>query len=268
MFAGLALHTWTLDTTTLPQALDAARGTGWEAIELRRLDFQRAVEQGGAAESVLDRVRASGLAVACVGVERGWMFARGPERRRLLAAFAESCRWARALGCGTVMSPVDHARGDLAAAAASLREVGDLAGQHGVRLALEWNCLAEQFNRLEPTRELLARAGHPHCGLLFDTYHFQRSGGRVQDVEGLPAEELVYVQYSDVPRSGGAPDGTLDRLPPGEGQVPFAALFDRLAARYTGFLSYEAPNPAAWALPPAQVAEAALQATRRVLPNS
>lgn len=265
MFAGLALHTWTLDTTPLPEVLAVARATGWEAIELRRLDFQRAVEEGGSADAVLDRVRASGLAVACVGAERGWMFARGPERRRLLEAFAESCRWARALGCGTVMSPVDHGRGEPAQAAASLRDVGDLAAGHGVRLALEWNCLAEQFNTLARLREVLARADHPHCGLLFDTYHFQRSGGQLRDVDGLPAEELAYVQYSDVPKQGGAPDGTLDRLPPGEGQVPFPALFGRLAGRYTGFLSYEAPNPGAWALPPARVAEEALQATRRAL---
>ena len=48
---------------------------------------------------VLDEVKASGLPVACVGVELGWMGAAGDERRRLLSVFEESCRWAVALGC-------------------------------------------------------------------------------------------------------------------------------------------------------------------------
>ena len=38
----LALHTWTLDSTPLPEALAVAKRTGWEAVELRRIDFLRA----------------------------------------------------------------------------------------------------------------------------------------------------------------------------------------------------------------------------------
>ena len=36
--ARLALHMWTLDTTALPDVVAAAQATGWDAIELRRLD--------------------------------------------------------------------------------------------------------------------------------------------------------------------------------------------------------------------------------------
>ncbi|HWN03636.1 MAG TPA: TIM barrel protein, partial [Candidatus Dormibacteraeota bacterium] len=135
----LALHTWTLDTTPLPRVLEIARETGWDAVELRRIDFARAKERGESPESVLDLVRRSGLATACVGVELGWMFATGDERARLLRAFDESCGWAKALGCRTVMSPVDRGRGEAARAAASVAEVGDIAARHGVRLALEFN---------------------------------------------------------------------------------------------------------------------------------
>jgi hypothetical protein len=47
-----------------------------------------------------------------VGVELGWMFADGEERRKLMQAFDESCRWAAALGCQTVMSASDRGKGD------------------------------------------------------------------------------------------------------------------------------------------------------------
>ena len=60
----LALHTWTLDSTPLTDALRIAKATGWDGVELRRLDFRRAEESGRPADSVLDLVRASGLPVA------------------------------------------------------------------------------------------------------------------------------------------------------------------------------------------------------------
>ena len=266
MWKGLALHTWTLDTTPLAEVLRIARATGWDAIELRRLDFKRAAETGQSAAQVLDLVKRSGLPVACVGVELGWMWAEGAERRRLLEAFDESCRWARALGCQTVMSPVDRGRGDLGRAAASIREVGDIAATHGVRLALEFNSQAEQLNTLETLREVLGRADHTHCGVLLDTYHFQRSHGDVRRLEEVAPEEIVYIQYSDVPAVGLEPGKALDRLPPGQGSVPFRDIFKRLpVARYGGYLSYEAPNPSAWARNPEQVAREAVLATRTVL---
>jgi len=264
---GLALHTWTLDTTPLDEVLRIARRTGWDAVELRRIDFARAAERGRAAEAVLDLVRRSGLAVSCVGVELGWMFADGAERRRLLAAFAESCRWAAALGCATVMSPVDRGRGETRRAAASIREVADLAAASGVRLALEFNSQAEEFNTLGRVREVIGEAAHPHCGLLVDSYHLQRSGGTPALLEPLAPEEIVYVQYSDVPAMGLEPGKIADRLPPGAGIVPFHDFFRVLAAKgYDGYWSYEAPNPAAWARDPETVAREALATTWAQLP--
>ena len=73
----LALHTWSLDTTALPEALAAARAAGWDGVELRRLDYARAAEAGRDAAWVTQALRATGLPVACVGVEAGWMWADG-----------------------------------------------------------------------------------------------------------------------------------------------------------------------------------------------
>jgi sugar phosphate isomerase/epimerase len=59
------------------------------------------------------------------------------------------------------------------------------------------------------------------------------------------------------------PGQALDRLPPGQGSVPFKDFFAAVERRgYAGYCSYEAPNPAAWARDPADVAREALEATR------
>jgi sugar phosphate isomerase/epimerase len=262
----LALHTWTLDTTPLGDVLRVVRETGWDGIELRRVDFLRAAETGEPAERVIERVRASGVPVACVGVELGWMWARGDELRRLLRVFDEQCARAAALGCDTVMSASDRGRGDRREAAAHVREVGDVAARHGVRVAVEFNSQAEQLNALAPMRELLALAGHPRCGLLLDAYHLVRSGGKPGDVDDLAGSEIAYVQFSDVPRTGLVAGVATDRLPPGTGAVPFPEFFAKVAAKgYTGFASYEAPNPQSWARPPAEVSREALTASRAVI---
>jgi 4-hydroxyphenylpyruvate dioxygenase len=263
----LALHTWTLDTTPLAEALAVIKRTGWDAVELRRVDFDRAAEAGQSPEQVIALVRASGLPVACVGVELGWVWATGEERARLLRVFAEQCARARALGCATVMSAVNRGRGDADEAARSVREVGDIAREHGVRLAVEFNSQAEQLNALGPMREVVARAAHPSVGLLLDTYHLGRTGAAPRDLEDLRPAEIAYVQYSDVPRSGLVPGQALDRLPPGRGSVPFKEFFAVVAGKgYAGYASYEAPNPAAWKRPAEDVAREALAATRAVLP--
>jgi sugar phosphate isomerase/epimerase len=263
----LALHTWTLDTTPLGDVLRIARDAGWNAAELRRVDFARAAASGRPADAVLDEVRASGLPVACVGVELGWMAATGDERRRLLGAFEESCGWARALGASTVMSPVDKGpAGDPDRAIASIREVGEIAARHGVRLALEFNALCEHWNTLARVRDLVRRAAHPGCGLLIDTYHLGKSGATPDALDELDPSEIAYVQFSDVPRDP-RPGANTDRLPPGQGTVPFREIFGRIAKKgYAGYLSYEAPNPAAWARDPMTVAREALDATRAQLP--
>jgi sugar phosphate isomerase/epimerase len=193
------------------------------------------------------------------------MWAAGAERHRLLRVFAEQCARAAMLGCTTVMSPVDKGKGDVRHAAASVREVGDLAAAARVRLAVEFNSQADQLASLERIREVLALAAHPACGLLLDTYHLHRSGGHPRDLDDVAPGEIAYVQYSDVP-AGAAAGEIMPRLAPGRGTVPFKEWFAAIAAKgYQGYVSYEAPDPAAWARPAAEVAREALSATRAVL---
>jgi sugar phosphate isomerase/epimerase len=142
-----------------------------------------------------------------------------------------------------------------------------MGAAHGVRIALEAPSQAAQLNTVERLREVLARAGHPSCGLLVDAYHLHRGGGGLRAVEALEAEDIAYVQYSDVPSSGLEPGKALDRHPPGRGIVPFREFFALIArSGYAGYCSYEAPNPAAWARDPLTVAREALAATHAVLP--
>jgi len=263
----LALHTWSLDTTPLAEAIAAARRGGFDALELRRIDFARLIEQGLTDAQVVDLVRDGGLPVDVLGTEYGLLFAEGIERRRLFDVLEQSCRNARALGCPMIMTAPGQNVGTPAQAARSLREAAQLVDHHGLRIALEFNSQHDVINHLEVARAIIAEAAHPAAGLLIDAYHLQRSGSPGRSFAHVAAEEIFAFQYSDVPP--GPPPGQrrpTDRLLPGEGIVQWPAVFGLL--REKGFarcLSYEAPNPALWSLPPEELATRAVSATRRLL---
>jgi sugar phosphate isomerase/epimerase len=262
----LALHMGTIDRAPLHVGLRVARETGWDGIELRLVDFLRAIEAGASIDDLLAQVRSSSLPVTAIGVERGWLYAEGAERQRLLGTIEKVCGWTVAVGAPIVMSPVDPEPGDLDRAAASVREVGEILAAHGKTMALELNIGIPQFRTLEKVRELLARAQHPNVGLLVDTYHIERGNGGLRTYQDLAPGEIAYFQYSDVPNAPMAPPvNTFDRLPPGQGTVPFAEILPILREKgYDGYLSYEALNVANAERDPFEVASEALAASRKL----
>lgn len=269
-FRGLALHTWTVDTTPLEGALAAAKEGGFDAVELRRVDFMRAKERGLSTVAVLDLVRGCGLPVSAMGVEYGWIFSGSDERERLFGAFREACDSAVALGCGMMMSAIGPGTASLDEAVANIRRAGEVAAGFGLKLALEYQFQHPVVRTLDILRDLIARAGQgaarKNVGLLLDAYHLQRGGRPGRGFEDVPGEEIFYVQFSDVPDAPPASAPPVDRLPPGNGVVRWGDLFRLLAEKgYQGWLSYEAPNPAHWARHAAETAREGADAARRAL---
>ncbi len=259
-FRGIALHTWTVDTTPLEQALAAAKAGGFDAVELRRVDFVRH-------PNALDLVKKSGLPVACVGVEPGWIFStKGEEHERLFGVFRESCQAAVALDCPTLMSAIGPGTASLDEVVANIRRAGVIAAEFKLRLAVEYQFQHPVVKSIDILRDLVGKAGEKSVGLLLDAYHLQRGGRPGAGFSDVPEAEIFYVQYSDVPDAPPNGPPPVDRLPPGKGIVRWTDLFRLLAAKnYDGYISYEAPNPAHWERSAAAVAGEGAQATRRAL---
>jgi 2-keto-myo-inositol isomerase len=269
-FGRLALHMWTIDTTPLATALDAARQGGFDAVELRRTDFKRCYEAGMSNDQVLDLIRKAGIPVGVLGVEYGWLFATGDESKRLFKDFRESCANAKALGCDTLMSAPGQVNGPISDAIKYLRDAGDIAAEYGLRMGIEFNSQHDVLNSLAVLRELIEGAGKPNCGYLIDTYHFARSGAGGRGFEDVPAEQIICFQYSDLsPNPVTGMRRPTDRLPPGKGTVRWREVLGLLAEKgYTGYLSYEAPNPEQWARSPYDVAREGVELMQQQLRNA
>jgi sugar phosphate isomerase/epimerase len=268
-FRGLALHTWTIDTTPLEEALAAAKAGGFDAVELRRVDFTRCVGRGLSNAAILDLIRKAGLPVSAMGVEAGWIFSTGDERERLFGVFREACEQAVALDCGVMMSAIGPGTADEDGAVANIRRAGEIATEFGVKLALEYQFQHPVVRSIDILRGLIERADARSTGLLLDTYHLQRGGRPGAGFKDIPPEEIYYVQFSDVPDAPSSSAPPVDRLPPGKGVVGWTGFFGLLAEKkYAGYLSYEAPNPAHWARSAENVASEGATAARNALQRS
>jgi 2-keto-myo-inositol isomerase len=266
-FGRLALHMWTIDTTPLATQLDAAKQAGYDAVELRRTDFKRCFDAGMSNADVLDIVKKSGIPCGVLGVEYGWLFATGDESKRLFDVFRESCENAVAMGCDMLMSAPGQVQGPIPDAIKYLKRAGDIAAEYGLKLAIEYNSQHDVLNSLPVLTELITGANKPNCGYLVDAYHFTRSGFGGRGFAPIPAEQIFCFQYSDLsPTPVTGVKRPTDRLPPGKGVVKWKEMLGLLAEKgYTGYLSYEAPNPDQWARSPYDVAREGVELTRKLL---
>ena len=264
----IAIHTWTLDTTPLAEALRVARVAGYNAVELRHVDFLRCRKAGMSEEAMLTLVRDANIKVAVIGTESGVLFESGDELKRLLDSLRYVSEQAVALGCDVIMvSPGQNAPGGMALAKQNLKTCAELTADYGLKLALEFNSRHPLINTLEAGMEVINAVNMKNCGLLLDTYHLHCSGGNGTSFKDVPVDQIITFQFSDAPP--GPPSQTrmpVDRLPPGKGAAPFVDIFKTLMAmNYQGYMSYEAPNPAQWNRPADEVAREGLELVRALL---
>ncbi len=267
-FGRLALHMWTIDTTPLATALDAAKLGGFDAVELRRTDFKRCFDAG-----MINTNRCSISSRRAASRAACWasnMAGCSPPARKASGCSrfsASSCENAVALGCDMLMSAPGQVQGPIKDAIKYLREAGDIAAEYKLKLAIEFNSQHDVLNSLGVLTELIEGANKPNCGYLIDAYHFTRSGAGGRGFESVPADKIYCFQYSDLsPNPVTGVRRPTDRLPPGKGVVKWREMLGLLAEKgYTGYLSYEAPNPEQWARSPYDVAREGVELTQKLL---
>jgi sugar phosphate isomerase/epimerase len=258
----IGLHTWTLDTTPLADVLRIARETGYNALELRHVDFARSIEAGMSNDQVLAMIRASGLVVSCVGLETGMLFAKGAEQKRLFDSMDVMCARAAALDCKVMMvAPGSNPATNVKDAARNFATGCEIAQKHGLLCALEFGSRHPVVNRL---------GGKPNAGLLIDTYHAQIVGDGGRGFDDVPAKDIIAFQFSDAPPGPLVNDGpALDRLPPGKGVVQWREVLQLLMEKgYERYINYEAPNPVLWGRTPEEVAREGVTAIRALIQDA
>jgi sugar phosphate isomerase/epimerase len=249
----------------LEERAAAARDAGCGHVSLTRADLAsanpadvaRQVRDQGVEGSVLD-----GLVKWLPGRDRPGAADDLGENDAIVAA-------AEAAGVASInvlaMRPSELPVAELARHFAALC---DRAAPAGIRLHIEF-APGASVPDLATAWEMVQAADRPNGGILFDTWHFTRSGSSLETLAEIPGDRIFAVQVSDTAPepSGTIFDETLHRRRlPGDGSIDFpavTAVLRRIDA--LGLVGPEVLSDEQRALPAAKAAALAVERSRAAL---
>jgi len=199
----------------------------------------------------------------------GWAFSSGTVREHAVSLAKSSLDLAHAAGCqgAYLLGPFDS--GNLREAAKTFREICDYAGQLEMTVALEFVGVCPQVNNLRIVGELLELADAENGGVAIDTYHFFAGSSTLNDLEGFPASKIQVVHLADAPADLSDPSIELNRMMPGEGELPLTEFIQILSRKgFDGYWHVECIKGADYASDLVEVAARGLKSMRRVVESS
>ena len=227
---------------SLADKLEAAAEAGFAGVEIFENDL---TYFDGRPEDVRDLAASLGLEIIALQPFRDFEGLPEPMRTRAFERARRKFDLMNRLGTPLLLvcsSVSPDSVDDPARVAADLRELGDLAGAHGVTVGFEALCWGRHINDYRQAWDAVRRADHPRVGLILDTFHALARKCPVEPIADIPPERIVLVQTAD------APGIEMDllflsrhyRCFPGQGDLPVVAMMRKLdEIGYAGPVSHE-----------------------------
>src|ERR1700674_4628117 len=194
----------TLGLTSFEDLVNAAAHAGFSAVTVPSSLCGDMVRDQRRLRALRERMVEVGVVITTVDpLVRGLPGIRGrdampTEYRTLLASTAADCAdFAVALGATTVN--IAHVTGEpipLDQLCEAMDGFAAALGARGVRGAIEF-IPGTGIPDLSTVRSILAGVGAPNLGITFDTWHFSRAGGRLQDLADLEPGCVFGLQIND-----------------------------------------------------------------------
>jgi len=252
---------------TLEQRIAAIRDAGFAATELWPRDL---FESFTDADTAVRLLRDSGLRVSCLQGLRDFEAMPPPVRDRKLQLADHLMDQMQMVGTDLLVlcsnTSADCSR-DWSRAVDDLRALGELARARKVRVGYEPLCYAPWIADYRVAWDLVRQADHDHIGLVLDSAHLFLLELPPEPISNIPGEKIFLIEFADLPTAN-LPIRELVRyyrLFPGEGTRPMAAFTRHvLQTGYAGYYSVEIFSSRYEAMPPAEAAQRAFDATTRL----
>jgi sugar phosphate isomerase/epimerase len=265
----------TLTRATLTDLVHVAGSSDFDAVSITPAMYADALSSGISVNDIRKRCSDAGVVVSLIDPLMSALPGSpdpGSTSGRFGALFSygeEDCyRMAEALDVRTVN--VAHYMAADVPVTSLIDALGGLcerARVHGLRLLLEF--MPEgSVPDLATALTIVRATGAVNLAVMFDTWHFFRTGGTLNDLEGVAPGEVGGVQASDAPaaQQGVITARVNSRLLPGDGAIPVAAVIDRvLTGDPDAFLGIEVFSDVLNAIPMLEAAERARTAMREVV---
>lgn len=257
-----------LDSSFAADIEDYAAGH-CHAIELWLTKAESYIEQNSI-DAVRKLLADHEVSAPAASYQGGVLASQGEARREAWELFSRRLNLCRQLGVEVLVVacdvPFPLGQQDFERVRMSLGQAAQLAEEHGVRIALEFQARSALGNNLQTAVALVEEVGSRALGLCFDAFHYYVGPSKPEDLGLLTADNLFHVQLcdlADVAREF-ATDG--DRILPGDGDIPLTPVIDRLhEIGYERAVSVELMNPQIWRIPSRQFGEIGITALRTIL---
>ncbi len=230
---------------TLEDKLEAIAAARFDAVEIFENDL---IHHRGSPAEVKARAADLGLAIDLYQPFRDFEGVSDARLARNLDRAERKFDLMQALGAPMLLvcsNVQPDALPDPERAAAQLHALAERAARRNLRIGYEALAWGTHVRRYADASDLVARADHPHLGLVVDSFHILSLGDDPAGIAAIPGEKIFFMQLAD------APHLAMDVLQwsrhyrcfPGQGQFDLAAFVEpALLAGYTGPLSLEIFN--------------------------
>jgi sugar phosphate isomerase/epimerase len=261
------------EATTLPatfaEDVNAFADGGCTAMEVWLTKLETHLEHTSVADTrklLEDR----NMTLAAASYQGGLLLSQREQRKAHYDHFRRRLDLCSAFQIPTVLVVADFVteigETDLQRAVVSLKQAAQWAAGASVRVALEFRGKATFCASLDTALALVAQCGEPNVGVDFDVFHYYTGPSKFDDLALLTADNLAFVQVSDVAGIPRELATDADRVFPGDGDFRLEPIMQRLSdIHYNGWVSLELMNPTLWKVKPAQVAELGMSSMARLL---
>jgi 4-hydroxyphenylpyruvate dioxygenase len=229
----------------LREKLEAIAAAGFDGVEIFENDFL-AFDRSPA--EVRNMVADLGLEITLFQPFRDFEGLPEPQRSAVFDRAERKFDLMQELGAPLMLvcsSVAPAALGGIDRAAADFRELGERAGQRGLKVGFEALAWGRHVNDHRDAWEVVRRADHAHVGLILDSFHSLSRKINPDTIRAIPGDKIFIVQLADAP----ALDMDLlywsrhFRNMPGEGDLPVVDFMRAVAATgYDDVLSLEIFN--------------------------
>ncbi|MBL8587279.1 MAG: sugar phosphate isomerase/epimerase and 4-hydroxyphenylpyruvate domain-containing protein [Methylobacteriaceae bacterium] len=258
---------WAISSLSFPDVLqkkiEAAAAAGFVGVEIFHEDL---IMSGVPIADMARFARELGVEIVSLQSLRDYEGAPPAQRDWNRRRAARMLDLAAAIGAGMLIvcsNTRADAIDDAGQAAADLAELADMAATRGLKIGYEALSTGRHVRRFDQAAALVARAGRPNLGLVLSVAHTVFAGAGFDELERLDPVRIFLVHLADVPDIRMDPQllsGNF-RLFPGQGDLPLADLYRRLAAMgYQGPISLEIFNEQMRGLSPAEIATDGMRA--------
>jgi D-psicose/D-tagatose/L-ribulose 3-epimerase len=238
---GMNLLLWSgeLNDGLMP-VLESLKQIGFDGVEVPIFDFDPKKYAPWAKR--LDQLGLARTVVTCRGADDNPIAADAKVRALGVANTCRTLDCCQALGATVLAGPYHSALGLFSGRGPTpdewrwgvdgMRQVAEHAAKTGVMLSVEYLNRFECYllNTAVDTARFVREVEHPHCRMMYDTFHANIEERNIADAIRACRNETVHVHISEN-----------DRSIPGTGHVDWTTTFDTLKETgYNGWLTIEA----------------------------